>query len=147
MRARARSLLGALLATGLLAGVLLAPPPIAASAGPDPAAVVAQYPAGYGWPWGADYYPGSGLAAWRHLYGGYGPATVAYALYPAYGVVYPGVGGAYVLAYPWLDASYPLSPALSYSPYYGVIVYPGSGLYTTPNGTSFVVCPSYTLYC
>lgn len=116
MRARVRSLFGALLAAGLLAGLLLAPLPAAAGAGPGPAAVVAQYPAWYGWPWGADYYPGSGLAAWRHLYGTYGPVVVGYTLYPASAVGYPSVGGVYGVAYPWFDTSYPLSPALSYSP-------------------------------
>jgi hypothetical protein len=137
------------LAAALVASIAVAfggAPPAQAALGEGPAPV-AQYPAWYGygsWPWG-DYYPGSGLAAWRNAYVAYSAGGTAYAVYPGYAAYSAYPWGYY--GYPWYDASYPLTPALSYSPYYGVVVYPGSGLYTTPNGTSFVVCPSYALYC
>ncbi|MBX5490251.1 MAG: hypothetical protein IRZ14_03760 [Chloroflexi bacterium] len=145
MRASSHPLwIAGLLGLVLTAAIALAPLPVAASTG-DPAGTVAQYPTWYGYGYGGlpswgNYYPGSGLAAWYDAYLTYGTVTPSY----SYGVGYPSYSYG---TYPWAGYSYPIGGAVSYSPYYGLMVYPGSGLYTTPAGTSFVVCPWYALYC
>lgn len=127
----------------LLAAAVAQPTPTWAST-TTPSGTVQQY---YGWgtwsgygglPWTGNYYPGSGLAAWSD-YGspfgysyGYGVPS-----YGAYSYGYP-----YTYSYPY---SYSYSPTIV-APYYGSY-YGGGAQVLTPNGTSFTVCPFYSLYC
>ena len=126
----------------LLGGAATAPAPVAAATGGQ-GAVLRQYPgyygspyAGYaGWyggiavPWVGIHYSDSGLSAWDGYNWPY-----------ASGVRYFG---------PTVTSYYSDSAPYGYPADYGFtrVIPPVGGQYTTPNGTSFVVCPWYASYC